>query len=413
MLKAVKIRLYPNTDQINYINNLLGSCRFVYNQCLQLKIKEYTQNNKSIGLKELGNFFHQTLTKNEEYSWLQEHNTKVLKQSIINLLDSYKRFFVNGAGFPKYKSRKENKLSCRFPLETISRKNNYLSGRLTLSGIKNIKYKTSDRHKIYLDKHKSGIRSATLTKTKCNQYFLSILVDGDVKQLNKPKNDFIGIDLGIKTFIVDSNNNSYENIKIKRNNGDKLKRLNQLLSRKQKGSKNKDKARIKLAKFHNKLNNQKENYLHEISNQLLNENQVIIMEDLNVSGMLKNHKLAKSIQELSLSRFKTILEYKANWYNRDIIQIDRFYPSSKLCSNCGEKNTDLTLEDRTWICPACKVKHDRDFNAAKNILKEGKKLLNNRIPIRNGELDESLNAFVDNVRPEMAVVVELGNKTLI
>jgi putative transposase len=382
MLKAVKIRLYPNAEQVNYINNLLGSCRFVYNQCLQLKIKEYTENNKSLGLKELGNFFHQNLTKNEEYIWLQEHNTKVLKQSIINLLDSYKRFFVNGAGFPKYKSRKENKLSCRFPVDAISKKNNYLSGILTLSGIKNIKYKTSDRYKTYLDKNKAGIRSATLTKTKANQYFLSILIDGDVRQLNKPKNDFIGIDLGIKTFIVDSNGNFFENIKVKRNNEDKLKSLNQLLSRKLKGSKNKDKARIKLAKFHNKLNNQKENYLHKVSNQLLNENQVIIMEDLNVSGMLKNHKLAKSIQELSLHRFKVILEYKARWYGRDIIQIDRFYPSTKLCSNCGYKNTDLTLEDREWECPSCKDKHDRDFNAAKNILKEGKKLLNNKIPYK-------------------------------
>lgn len=122
MLKAVKIRLYPNTEQINYINNLLGSYRFVYNQCLSLKIKEYTENNKNFGLKELGNFFHQDLTKNEKYRWLKEHNTKVLKQSIINLLDSYKRFFVNGSGFPKYKSRKENKLSCRFPIDAISMK---------------------------------------------------------------------------------------------------------------------------------------------------------------------------------------------------------------------------------------------------------------------------------------------------
>jgi putative transposase len=409
MLKSVKIRLYPNTEQINYINNLLGSYRFVYNQCLSLKIKEYTENNKNFGLKELGNFFHQDLTKNEKYSWLKEHNTKVLKQSIINLLDSYKRFFVNGAGFPKYKSRKETKLSCRFPIDAISRKNDYLSNRLTLSGIKGIKFKTSDEYHQYLNKNKEGIRSVTLTKTRANQYFLSILVDGYVKQLNKPKNDFIGIDLGIKTFIVDSNGNSYENIKVRRNNELKLKRLNQLLSRKQKGSKNKEKCRIKLARFNSKLTNQKENYLHQVSNQLLNENQVIVMEDLNVSGMLKNHKLAKSIQELSLSRFRQILEYKARWYGRDIIQIDGFYPSSKLCSNCGFKNNDLTLENRSWSCSSCKSKHDRDFNAAKNILKEGKRLLNNKIPIRNGEL----NAFGDSVRPEMAVVVELGNRTLI
>ena len=389
MLKAIKIRLYPNQEQINYINNLLGSYRFIYNQCLNLKIKEYTENNKSIGLKELGNYFHQDLTKNEEYSWLKEHNTKVLKQSIINLLDSYKRFFVNGTGFPKYKSRKENKLSCRFPIDAISRKNNYLTNHLTLSGIKNIKFKTSDNYHNYLDKNKQGIRSATLTKTKANQYFLSILIDGDLtKQLTKPKNDFIGIDLGIKDFIVCSNGDKFENIKVKRNNQQKLKRLNQLLSRKINGSKNKDKARIKLSKFNNKLNNIKENYLHHVVNQLLNENQVIIMEDLNVSGMLKNHKLARSIQELSLYRFKTILEYKANWYGRDIIQINQWFPSTKLCNNCGFKNDNLKLQDRTWICPSCKAKHDRDLNASKNILKEGLRLLNNKIPIRNGEFVE-------------------------
>ena len=159
-----------------------------------------------------------------------------------------------------------------------------------------------------------------------------------------------------------------------------------MLSRKQKGSKNKEKSRLKLAKLHEKLNNKKENYLHSVVNTLLNENQVIVMETLNVKGMMQNHQLARSIQELSLYRFKNILKYKSEWYERDLIEIDRFFPSSKLCSVCGNKNTELTLKDREWNCPECGTVHDRDINAAVNILNEGKRLLNNKIPIRNGEL---------------------------
>ena len=175
--------------------------------------------------------------------------------------------------------------------------------------------------------------------------------------------------------MVDSNGNRFENIKIKRNNKKKLANLNRSLSRKQKGSKNKEKCRNKLAKFNEKLNNQKENYLHKVSNKLLNENQVIVMEDLNVKGLLKNHNLARSIQELSLNRFKNILVCKSSWYGRDLIQIDRWFPSSKLCNVCGYKKVDLTLKDRTWICPECGTNHDRDLNAAINIRNEGIRIL--------------------------------------
>ena len=405
MLRAIKIRLYPNKEQEKYISSLLGSYRFVYNQCLALKKEKYTEEGLNYGLKELGNFFHQTLTKNEEYSWLNEHNTKVLKQSVVNLLDSYKRFFVNGNGFPKFKSKHNNQHSCRFPLEAISKRNNYLTYKLSLANIKNIKFSCSDKYVNYLSKNKDKIKSATLTKTKSNNYFLSILIDGDlIKTLSKPNNDFIGIDLGIKDFIVDSNGNRYENIKIIRNNKNKLKRLHRRLSKKQKGSKNKEKARIKLAKYNEKLNNIKENYLNHVTNQLLNENQVIVMEDLNVKGMMKNYNLAKSIQELSLNRFKEMLTYKSKWYDRDIIEIDRFFPSSKLCNCCGYKNTELKLSDREWKCTSCNIIHNRDLNAAINIEKEGRKLLNNKIPIRCGELKplESSGYTLD----------ELGNKDL-
>lgn len=381
MLRAIKIRLYPNKIQEEYISSLLGSYRFVYNQCLDKKIKTYTSEKTNLGLKELGNFFHQDLTKNEEYNWLKEHNTKVLKQSVINLLDSYKRFFVNNTGFPKFKSKHDNKQSCRFPSEAISIKNDYESRKLSLTRqIKDIKFKTSDKYAAYLNKHKNSIRSATLTRAKSGSYYLSILIDGDLmKIVNKPQNEFIGLDLGIKDFIVDSNGNSYENIKIKRSNQKKLSRLHRSLSKKEKGSKNRDKTRIKLSKFYEKLNNQKENYIHHVTNQLINENQVIVIEDLNVKGMMQNHYLARSIQELSLYRFKEMLRYKAEWNGRHIVQVDRFFPSSKLCSCCGYINKELKLSDREWTCKNCKVNHDRDLNAAINIEIEGKRLYKENI----------------------------------
>jgi putative transposase len=392
MLKAIKIKLYLNKSQQVYIGKLLGCYRLVYNRCLDRKKTAYVDKKQNLGLNELGNYFHQDLTKGEEFKFLTEHNTKVLKQSILDLLDSYKRFFINGNGFPKFKSKHDNNQSCRFPLETISRKNNYQLNRVTLtSNLKNLKFRCSDKDKKYLTKYKSGIRSATLTKTKCGNYFLSILVEGLVeKQLPKALNDIVGIDLGIKNFIVCSDGKTYDNIKIKRSNQKKLIKLNRQLSKKINDSNNKNKCRIKLARFHEKLNNQKENYLHQVSNQLLNENQIIVMENLNVSGMLKNHKLARSIQDLNLFRFKSILIYKANWYDRYIVEIDRWFPSTKLCSVCGNKNNDLTLSNRNWKCPICKTYHDRDLNAAKNIEKEGLRLLigenkGNKIGCRTSE----------------------------
>lgn len=180
--------------------------------------------------------------------------------------------------------------------------------------------------------------------------------------------------MGIKDFIVDSNGIRYENIKSIRNNEIKLKKLHKQLSKKQKGSKNKEKARLKLAKTFEKINNKKENYLHHISNQLLSENQTIVIEDLSVSDMMKNKFLAKSIQELSLNRFKTILEYKCRFYDRELIVIDKWFPSSKLCNKCNHKNDDLTLSDREWTCKNCNSIHDRDLNASINILNEGKRL---------------------------------------
>ena len=386
MFNSIKLRLYPSKEQEIYINKLLGSCRFIYNQCLNKKITEFKELKINHNLSSLQKFLHNDLLKDINYRWLQEHNTKVLSSSILNLIDSYSNFF-KGYGFPKFKS-KNDKQSCRFPLQAISKKQDFSKSKITLTKqLKDLKFKTSDKYINYLIKNQSNIRSATLSKNKSNEFYLSILIDGDLlKILNEPKNKIVGIDLGIKDFVITSKGQKFENLKLIRNNQKKLSSLQKQHSRKKKGSKNKEKARKRLARFHQRLTNIKENYLHKIVNTLLNENRVICMEDLNVKGMMKNHNLARSIQELSLSRFEIILKYKSNWYDRQVINIDRFYPSSKTCSDCGYINHDLKLSDREWVCPDCGIIHDRDNNAAINIEQEGLKIFKNIIPICDGKL---------------------------
>jgi putative transposase len=370
MLKAIKIRLYPDNEQINYLSNLFGSCRFVYNKLLSFKISEYNNNKHSVSFSEMGK---QLIYLKSENEWLKNSHSKVLQQSLIDLDKAYKNFFKEHRGFPNFKSKHDNKQSCRFPIDAISGiKGNRIN---IINQLKNVHFKCSRQDEIYLNKYQKQIKSGTLNKTKSGEYYFSILLeDTRIKKL-KDSSNIIGIDLGIKDFVITSDGETFENIKIKRNNQKKLNKLHKQLSRKKKGSKNREKCRIKLAKFYEKLNNKKENYLHSVVNSLLNENQVIVMEDLNVSGMMKNHKLSKSIQELSLYRLKVLLKYKAEWYRRDIIEIDRYYPSSKLCNVCNYKNNDLSLSDRVWICPICGTKHDRDHNAALNIKNEGIKIL--------------------------------------
>ena len=365
MLKSIKIQIYPNSNQIIYINNLLGSCRFTYNKLLSHKIETYNNTKITLGLNELSKYLVYNL-KNE-YLFLKEINSKVIQQEIINLETTYKNFFKNNFGFPKFKSKKNNRNSCRFPIDGISR-NPIIGNRINIiTPLKNILFKCSQKDEKYLNKNKKYIKSGTLSLTKSGKYHFSILIDIDNNKILPISNNIIGLDLGIQDFIVTSINTKYSNIKSIRNNENKLKKLHKQLSKKQNNSKNKEKCRIKLAKFHNKLNNKKEYYLHQVVNELLSDNQTIVIEDLNIKGMLKNHCLAKSIQELSINRFKQILTYKCNWYNRDLIIIDRFFPSSKLCNVCKTKNTELTLNDREWTCQICNAVHDRDVNAGKNI----------------------------------------------
>ena len=375
MLRAIKIRLYPNVTQAIQINKLLGCYRVVYNQCLARKIKSYEENKVSENRTTLGHFIHHELLKDDNFIWLREQNTKVLKQAVIDMLNAYKNFFGQHTGYPRFKSKKDNKQSCRFELGAISKRNVYTDYKLSLANIKNVKFRCNKKYTEYLQKHKENIRQATLTRLPCGEYYLSILVDGDLTRKVKESHHTIGIDLGVKDFIITSDGEVFDNLHFNKNKSNKIKRLQKQLSRKENNSNNRNKTRIKLAKIYKRITDKKQYYLHQISNYLIDENQVICMEDLNVSGMLKNHKLAGSIQEMSFYEFKRMLEYKANWYGRKLIFVDRFYPSSKTCNHCGHVNKKLKLSDRQWVCPDCGEIIERDYNAALNIRDEGIRLI--------------------------------------
>lgn len=377
MLRAVKIRLYPNNTQEVQINKLLGCYRVVYNQCLARKINSYKENKVSETRTTLSKFYHHELIVNPDFIWLKEQNSKILKCAIADMLSAYNMFFKVHAGFPKFKSKHDNKQSCRIEIGAISKRNVYTDYKLSLGNIKNIKFRCNKKYAEYLQKHKGSIRQAALSKLPSGQYYLSILVDGCLTHKGlKDTVSTIGIDLGIKDFVITSEGEVFNNLHFKKNESNKIKRLQKQLSRKQKGSNNRNKARIKLAKQYKKINDKKQYYLHSVSNSLIDENQIICMEDLNVKGMLRNHKLAESIQEMNFGEFRRILEYKAKWYNRRIVFVNRFYPSSKTCNHCGYINKQLKLCDRQWICPECGQIIERDYNAALNILGEGLRIIN-------------------------------------
>ena len=376
MLKAIKIRIYPDSVQKVFISKQLGCCRLIYNKLLDYKKTQYEQNKQSISLSQLGKYLT-NLKKQDEYLFLNDVYAMCLQQSLNDMIKAYDNFFKYHKGYPKFKSKKETKQSFRFTNYIFRYNKKKINGnRITLiKQLQNILFKCSKKYEIYLNHNQNKIHSVTLVKTSTEKYYLSICIDYDIYQKEK-LDTVIGLDLGIKDFIIDSNGNRYENKHFYKKQQTKLKKLQRQLSKKQKGSNNRNKIRIKIAKVHEKIRNQRLNYLHQITSKLVNENQVICIEDLNVKGMMSNHKLAKSIQELSLYEFRRQLEYKCKQYGRQLIIIDRFYPSSKTCHNCGHIYKDLKLNEREWICPHCKSLIDRDYNAAQNILDEGLKYIN-------------------------------------
>jgi putative transposase len=377
MLRGIKVRLYPTKEQTIELNKVLGCYRFVYNHLLSLKQQAYNDEKKSLGLNELSKYFHGELLKKQEYSWLNEQNTKVLKQALRQMLTAYNNFFKQSKGFPRFKSKKD-KQSALFPIDTISKTNKFTERKITLTkSFKELKFRCSDLYFNRLQRYHNNIKSATLSKTKSGNYFLSILIDIPNEEVIKFKqtNDTVGIDLGVKDFVITSDGELFENKHFYKSQEKKIKKLHKQLSKKVKGSNNRNKARIRLAKAYERLTNQKEQYLHSVVNVLLSQYDLICMEDLNVRGMLKNHKLSKAIQEIGFYRFKSILEDKSFNNGKRVVFVDRFYPSSKRCSHCGYIHKGLTLADREWVCPECGEHHERDINASINILMEGERII--------------------------------------
>jgi len=358
MYKGYEYRLYPNKTQQKLFAKTFGCCRYVYNHFLSRRIEYHEREGKYINSFALSKEL--TILKNE-LEWLKEVDCQALQQELRHQDNAFNRFFKAKKGFPKFKT----KHSHRYTYTTI------LGVKLDTENQK-IKLPKIGKINLRLDRIPKGqIKSVTIKQVPSGKYFICLTVLEDDTYL--PKDDInqettIGIDLGLKDFAILSDGRKITNPRYLKNNLKKLAILQKRLSKKQKGSNNRNKARIKVAKQYEKITNIRKDFLHKLTYQLTHENQVstICMEDLAVSNMLKNHKLARSISDVSWGHFKTLLEYKCELYGKNLLVIGRFEPSSKMCT-CGYINRELTLADREWTCPKCRTHHDRDILAANNI----------------------------------------------
>ena len=339
---------------MQFFAKCFGCVRFVYNRMLSDRIEHYNLTGKSLN--------NTPAQYKSEFTWLKEVDSLALANAQMNLNTAYRNFFRDKSnGFPKFKSKKNNNFSYTTNNQkgTVYVENGYIKLPKLKSPVKIRQHRSFE----------GVIKSCTISKAPSGKYHISILVETEIQKL--PASDMrVGIDVGIKDFAVLSNGEAYKNPKHLRKSEKRLAKLQRDLSRKQIGSSNRNKARIKVAKLHEKIANQRMDFLHKKSTEIIRKNQAIVIEDLKVKNLMKNHNLAKSIAEVSWSRFREMLDYKSRWYGRELIIAPPDYPSSQLCSDCGNRSSQTKdLACRVYICPECGLEIDRDYNASLNLLK--------------------------------------------
>lgn len=357
MHKAFKFRLLPTKEQEVLLSKHFGCVRFIYNHFLSEKKKHYLENKTTLNFNQCAG--HLVAKKKKEgFEWLKEVNSQVLISTLMNLETAYGNFFRKKSKFPRFKSKK-NKNSFQIPQHVSLKEKDVVQIPKFKEGLKFIRHRGL----------KGIIKSATISKSTTGKYYISILCVVEKTNAHKKTGKSIGIDLGLKDFIITSEGQRYCNPKFIKKYEVKLARKQRILSRKEKGSKGRDKARLSVAKVHEKITNSRNDMQHKVSSKLVKDYDLIAIEDLNVKGMIKNHCLAKAVSDVAWSSFVTKLKYKAQWNDKEVIVIDRFYPSSKTCSCCDHIKESLSLDERTWTCSKCNTIHDRDVNASKNILR--------------------------------------------